>query len=191
LSDEDIVKLRKFANYKLLGGRVSYAEDKDLLHEAIVRTLDGRRQWNQQKVDLVTHLKGCMSSIADEWWKGRKSEWSLIDPSFSIDAEQEHEIRARQALALLRKRLRGDVDAMRVFECRLKGSSAAETRQELNISAAVYEAARKKLSRRVEELRLELKEQEAAREKQVATRDGLTEAQLRKIHRRERWKRGY
>jgi hypothetical protein len=187
-----MMKLKRFANYKMLGGRVNYADDRDLLHEAIVRTLDGRRQWNRLKVDFVTHLKGCMSSIADEWWKGRKEEWSLIDPSFSVEASQEHEVRARQALALLRKRLRGDVDATRVFECRIKGRSAAQTLEELNMSAAVYDAARKKLSRRVEELRWELKVQDAAREEKIASRrDQPTEAQLKKIRRRERWNRGY
>ena len=62
LQKEDYIKLMLIARYfaeTRLNGTV--VEPDDLLHEAILKTLDGRRRWNHQ-VSIVKHLDRVMES---------------------------------------------------------------------------------------------------------------------------------
>jgi uncharacterized protein with PIN domain len=105
-----------------------------------------------------------MRSIAYEWGGGlrrvaidteegrRIVEERFERPSrFSI-SPQEYEERAQLVLERLRERLRDDVIGSRVFEGLLKEYSASEAQATLKINAKVYNAARKRISRRVHEV---------------------------------------
>jgi hypothetical protein len=147
LSPEDKKRLHKFAGFKMLGirGRVYDADAEDLLNEAIARTLDGRRVWNSEKIDFPMHIMGCIRSIADE----------LASKSHRVsDASDQHdsgraqaEIESQLTIEILRSRFAADVTALRVFDSIIIGEKPAEALRNLDMSADVYTAARKRILR--------------------------------------------
>ena len=72
LTDADLRRLEGIARMRALG--LHEVEWRDLLQEAVVRTLDGARQWPMD-VGLVIFLRETMRSIASEHWRRRR-----IDP---------------------------------------------------------------------------------------------------------------
>jgi DNA-directed RNA polymerase specialized sigma24 family protein len=139
-------KLRRYAGRLVFGITAvrQYAEAGDLLNEALLRTLDGRRKWKPEKVDLDTHLKGCMRSIANGHTKEAAryaTENTPVEPSF-----QEH----RTDLLLFDKTrswLKGDETASRVLDLLLDSYLPTEIRRILNLKTGVYNAARARVSR--------------------------------------------
>ena len=69
LSDGQLLKLQRSAKWRIRGlGRMALGRDhKDLLNEAITRTLEGKRTWAKDKVDFPGHLIGAMQSISSGW----------------------------------------------------------------------------------------------------------------------------
>jgi DNA-directed RNA polymerase specialized sigma24 family protein len=139
-------KLRRYAGRLVFGVTAvrQYAEAGDLLDEAILRTLDGRRKWKPESVDFDTHLKGCVRSLANSHSKeAARYAWTgtPVEPSC-----QEH----HTDLLLFdktRSRLKGDETASDVLDLLLQAYCPAEIRQILNIKSGVYHAARARISR--------------------------------------------
>jgi DNA-directed RNA polymerase specialized sigma24 family protein len=156
LSDGDLRILKSFGTFLMLGARGQFFafDAQDLIQEAIARTLDRIRKWEPQKIDFVTHLKGCMRSIADEW-----QEKAGREPGYGLDAElsglskskwifkENEDYAAQQILDHARLRLNSDAMALRVLDHIVMGYRPAEIRELLNINANVYNAARKRITR--------------------------------------------
>lgn len=149
LSDVALLKLGSYGTFLMVGvrGWFSYADADDLLHEAIARTLDGRRKWNPQKIDFVLHLKGCMRSIADEWMQKADREVALNPDTELASVEPDERYSTDEIIQFTRYRLKFDAVALRVFDALYAGEFPAEIRQLLNINDRVYNAARKRIFR--------------------------------------------
>lgn len=127
---------------------------EDLVIEAMLRTRLGKRRW-KQGTDLQAHLMGCIKGIAsDEYkkyrirpnWQDWNSEQHLAENEASNEYAAYREKKLFQALA-------GDVLATQVLESRLEGRKPAQTCAELGITAAAYEAARRRIKRAWERIK--------------------------------------
>lgn len=139
-------KLKNYARFLVLSvpGVRQYAEANDLLNEAILRTLDGRRKWKPKKADFDTYLKGCMRSLANRHSKEAAryaEEKTPVEPS-----SPEHQTDLL-IFDKARSRLKGDKTASEVLDLLLKSYFPAEIRQILNVKTGVYNAARARVSR--------------------------------------------
>ena len=150
LSTGEMEKLRRYAKSKMWGikATVSDSDADDLVHEAIQRTIDGRRVWNRELHDLLTHLKQSVSSIASDWSeKGDRTRALIYDVEDPRPRRQNEELEASQKVERLRKALRGESVAAMVLESVFEGYSRAEAIKGLCITPGDYDAARKKITR--------------------------------------------
>ena len=81
LTDDVILRLYTQTKRKMnkLDGRLaaSRMSANDVVHEAIVKTMSGKRSWNPEKCpDLYDHLAGCVKSIISN--TGRLKETKLV-----------------------------------------------------------------------------------------------------------------
>jgi hypothetical protein len=95
---------------------------------------------------MFQHLLGCVSSIADEWYKEMKKYAEFSDVHATPDTAHAQIIR-NIALQKLRRKLKGDALAAAVFESMLNDEKPSEAILTLNISKKVYEAARRRVLR--------------------------------------------
>jgi RNA polymerase sigma-70 factor (ECF subfamily) len=145
-------RLLGFAQLRMLAmkGSVRYMEGKDLLHEAIMRTLDGRRTPNPA-VSLSEHLMGCMRSIASEW-SDKAGVLTDIRDDILVSTRADAELTARQTVERLRHLLRTEKLASDVLDALLEGYQPREIVSKLRINERAFWAAKKKLKRRLQDL---------------------------------------
>lgn len=155
LSDTDLRILKGFAGLVAFStwGVPFTADAEDLVHEAIARTLSGRRKWIPKEVDMPTHLRGCIRSIGYEYSKEAKHRSSAsmdeYDGHHATEENWEEDLYRESALAGVYTRLRDDVIARDVFEAIRQGFSPAEIRKMLRLEVNDYNAARKRISRQL------------------------------------------
>ena len=163
LQKSDFAKLmviaRSFTKKRRLNG--VDAEPDDLLQEAIVKTLDGRRRWSRG-VRIIRHLDRVMESDSGHLAERRELEAKrgrdhLYDPdlhpeSASLERSPEDRVRDRDALDNAVAWFAGDKQALQLI--RLKGDavSASEIRCELGMSKTEYDTVTKRIRRRVANL---------------------------------------
>jgi DNA-directed RNA polymerase specialized sigma24 family protein len=128
------------------GGMVTASEAKDLLQEAILRTLDGRRTW-KPGITFRKHLEECIRSIAHDTVKKAYKSTELLDVHSSED-NPEDAVNAKIETERLMASLRDDAVALSVLESVLNGASPKEAQRALKMNARQYEAARKRISRK-------------------------------------------
>jgi DNA-directed RNA polymerase specialized sigma24 family protein len=155
LSDSDARTLKNYAAFRTLAikGAVFHAGAEDLLHEAIARTMDGRRK-QADGVDFVTHLKGCIRSIASEYKEDavREITHRQAGERDRLTASTSADFQARETLQRIRARLKADKLTLRIFDRLREGYSAAEIRERLGINASIYNASRKRIYRCIQAL---------------------------------------
>src|SRR5215813_8147516 len=73
LTAPQLVRLGKIAafRHRSLGTRGVGRNEHDLLSDAIIATLEGRRKWFKAKVDFLSFLKGVMRSLASHIRAGK------------------------------------------------------------------------------------------------------------------------
>lgn len=154
LSKADYAKLmliaRGFARARLRGSAV---EAEDLLQEAIVKTLDGRRTWNR-RVSILKHLDRVMESDAGHIAERRDTHYSVPmakGPDVPATRADDPNVRvvARQDLDNLLELFAGEKEALEVLNLKGEGFSASEIRQVLGISSTQYDTVTKRVRRRL------------------------------------------
>lgn len=139
-------KLRNYARFLVLSvpGVGQYAEADDLLNEAILRTLGGRRKWKPGKADFDTYLKGCMRSLANRHAieAARSAAQKVAVEPYSPEHRTDLLIFDKA-----RSRLKGDKTASEVLDLLLASYIPAEIRRILNVKTGVYSAARTRVAR--------------------------------------------
>ena len=162
LTNVELRRLERIARIRTIG--LHEIEWQDLLHEAIVRMLDGTRQWPKD-VDLVVFLRQTMRSIASDHWRRRKvnpvvSESQLHDPSeevegtlleFAVDptADPERDAAAAETITQIRQAFEGDLEALHVLSGMAIGKSPREIQDEGHMDARRYASAQKRIRRRL------------------------------------------
>ena len=156
LSDADLVRLKALARLWARGlpGGVGWA---DVLHEAIVRALDGSRKWPPD-VPILAFLSGIMRSICDDHWLRSRRELEvlvrgedLVDLCASGDEVKspspERVVAAAQSLAAIVQWFASDPLALKVIADLAEGLSPSEICKLHGTSQRQYDTTRKRMRR--------------------------------------------
>lgn len=146
LTEADLLRLRALARLRVRGmpGSVAWS---DLLHEAIVRALDGSRRW-PPGVALVAFLAGIMRSLADESWRHlRRDGPHCFTPDLVANEDPERHYAAGQALAAMDRLFKDDPVGLRILAGLADGLTAAEIRATYALSQLDYDTARRRIRR--------------------------------------------
>ena len=161
LSETDLLRLEQLARLRVIG--LHAVDWRDLLHEAIVRMLDGSRRWPCD-VPLVVFLHQTMRSIASDHW--RRLEKPVVIAASQIGADQETgekvvnntvdpasspecRVSAAETLARIREMFRHDNDALRVIAGLATGLSPQEIQRDTGMNETQYASTRRRIRRRL------------------------------------------
>lgn len=167
LDERDVLILRKMGS-TLIGG-TRFSEPLDLMHEALIRCLDGRRHWPIE-VNFSVFVGNVMRSIAHgERRSSKRDESSRIEfgefmerlqhvstaPSAEDEVSEAQQIRVtRKAADDLRLKLDGDECAQKVLSGLVAGLSPREMRESFHIDDKAFEAAFQRVVRRAKAARM-------------------------------------
>lgn len=154
LSDDDLLRLRALARLRARGlpGGVAWS---DLLHEAVLRALEGTRRW-PPGVPLLAFLAGIMRSLCNEQWRRRRREGPAPQPEdtaaamlagMDSDADPERAYAAVEALAAVDRLFASDTVALKVIAGLTNGLGAEEIQRHYGLSAVEYDTARRRMRR--------------------------------------------
>ena len=175
LKPGELVRIRKFAylRYWTLGRRGAGLSPEDLIQDAMMAILDGRRKWRKSRVDFVMLLIGVIKSLSSHIVEGKARdafddvvEYQAPDedtdaldrmPSpaaLSPEEQLEAEELEREATALdtrIRDHFKDDDHALTIYQGLCESMKPAEIR-ECGLSEKEYDAAQKRLKRGVRKL---------------------------------------
>jgi CheY-like chemotaxis protein len=135
----------------------------DLFQEALLRTWDGRRNWDMVAVDFFGHLLGTMQSICDDWKKrfyrrnpafevdnvthnAEGAERSRLENAPSCDPSVDKCVSAKDEVERLFGKFREDREATAILQAKVNGvTTAREIMHEQRLTKRQYEAARKRI----------------------------------------------
>lgn len=168
LTQTQLVQLESFAwfSHRALGLRGAGRNESELLSDAIIATLEGRRNWIKENCDFLTFLKGVMRSMTSHIRDGKATDaFDEIAPkpaSEQDDAEDfveqiptqapvdpERQLLARGLDKQIRERFTNDAVALLVYEAFLEKMKPVDIRSCLGITENEYNAAAKRLRRTV------------------------------------------
>jgi hypothetical protein len=170
LTTSELCKLQGFAQIRLysLGHRAAGRESTDLLHEAILSTLDGRRRWFPEKVPFFHYLVGAMRSISYAWAEKEKTAARTLPaedmetdedgdktlvPFHNIPAREpspERALIARETVRTIMDLCHGDHRSQEILTALMDGSTSEETITAMGITQQEYQAAKKRIQRRLQ-----------------------------------------
>jgi DNA-directed RNA polymerase specialized sigma24 family protein len=155
LSGTELLRLQALARLRARGLPPGIAWT-DLLHEALVRALDGSRQW-PDGVPFLAFLAGVMRSIGDEMWRRRRREAELVvfgndgeadyrDVACS-DADPERVLAASEAIGAIYRLFANDAVVLRIISGLAGGLAAEDIRATHGIAPVDYDSARRRMRR--------------------------------------------
>jgi hypothetical protein len=148
MSDSDWYRLRQAG--RILAWKVPTMDGEALLFDALERTLDGRRRWNQDAVDFVGHLIGVMRSIAYHESKRRGLDVGLTSSMDLISPDNpEQAMVAEELIRLLRTHFgeRDDSLALMVLDAMEIGCDGPTIRAQLDLSQTQLETVVRRVRR--------------------------------------------
>ena len=154
LSDTDYVKLmliaRGFVRKRL---RDNLLDANDLLHDAVLKTLEGQRRWNRQ-VTIVQHLDRVMESDSGHEAERRRARASRPLPENAAEpagreASPENRMLIRDELREALADFAEDRMAMDLIQLKARGYSSSEIQRELGMDKRQYDTTSKRIRRRV------------------------------------------
>ena len=148
LSEPDLLRLQAIARLRCRG--LPGLDWQELLHEAVLRALDGSRPWPRD-VPLIPFLAGIMRSLRSDHWRRHRARTALslaetADPP-SEAPDPERIAAASQALAAIDRLFADDPAALAVILGLSQGLSAGEIRRRTGLSETDYESTRKRMRR--------------------------------------------
>jgi DNA-directed RNA polymerase specialized sigma24 family protein len=155
LSNADLLRLKALAQLWARGlpGGVGWA---DVLHEAIVRALDGSRKWPPD-VPILAFLAGIMRSICDDQWRRSRRESEvlvrgedLVDRASDDEAKSpspERVVAAAQSLAAIDQLFASDPLALKIIAGLAEGLAPMEICRRHGMSERQYNTTRKRMRR--------------------------------------------
>ena len=159
-SDADFRRLDEAARLRAAG--LASVEGRDLLHEAIARMLEGKRQW-PRNVPLEVFLRETMRSIASDHWRRQESARVVAaearaDPetgdgaiAMAGDASMAPEARtgAAETLARIDALFSDDADAQAVMAGKASEMSPREIQEEYAMNETRYATTLRRIRRGV------------------------------------------
>jgi DNA-directed RNA polymerase specialized sigma24 family protein len=165
LTEEESLRLRSYAQWRIrgLGRKAQGMVADDLLQEAMVATLDGRRVW-KEGVSLFQHLIGTIRSISSSL-RAKKFEEYLESEIATTRGEMplgldvttmnpQRILEAKVRLAEVMRPFENDPQALKVINHLAAGLSAKEIQYELKIGHLEYQAIAKRIRRKLRQIGL-------------------------------------
>jgi hypothetical protein len=165
LTRADLLRLRKFAYHRhwTLGRRRAGRNPEDLLSDALIAVLEGRRKWIRSRVDFVKLLIGVIQSLSSHISAGRPVD--AFDDAVSYDAPDndtdavdrrpsptaptpEEELEAIELDRRIRDRFQDDEHALTMYQGFCEGMTPAEIR-DCGLTVHEFDAGAKRLRRGV------------------------------------------
>ena len=161
LSDGDLRRLERLARLRVIG--LHAVDWRDLLHEAIVRLLDGSRRWPRD-VSMVVFLRETMRSIASDHWRRleepvvmaeaelgvhEETGEGVVDYAIDPMASPERRVSAAETLARIEEAFKGDGDALKVMAGMAVGKSPKEIQEEAGMNGTRYASTQRRIRRRL------------------------------------------
>lgn len=175
LTPGELVRIRKFAyrRHWTLGRRGAGLSPEDLIQDAMMAILDGRRKWPKSRVDFVKLLIGVIQSLSSHIVAGKARDAfddvveyqapdqdtdaldrmpspATLSPQEQLEAEELE----REATVLdrrIRDHFKDDDHALTIYQGLCESMKPAEIR-ECGLSEKEYDAAQKRLKRGVRKL---------------------------------------
>ena len=166
LTENDLLRLGKIAwfRHRALGSRAAGRHESDVLSDAIIAALEGRRKWIKGSCDFVGFLAGVMRSLTSHIRDGKAADaFDEIAPNLvnerddvedSLDRlatpaadDPENRLRAHDLDGQIRERFKDDPIVLLVYEAFLDRMKPVEIRSCLEITEKEYNAAAKRLRR--------------------------------------------
>jgi DNA-directed RNA polymerase specialized sigma24 family protein len=175
LTPGELVRIRKFAyrRHWTLGRRGAGLSPEDLIQDALMAILDGRRKWPKSRVDFVKLLIGVIQSLSSHIVAGKARDAfddvveyqapdqdtdaldrmpspATLSPQEQLEAEELE----REATVLdrrIRDHFKDDDHALTIYQGLCESMKPAEIR-ECGLSEKEYDAAQKRLKRGVRKL---------------------------------------
>ena len=152
--------------HRTLGLRRAGRNEGDILSDAIIAVLEGRRKWIKDNCDFMTFLKGVMRSITSHIRAGKMVDtFDVIAPnpvnkqdhaedfveqiSTQAPIDPEQQLLARDLDKQIREKFTNDTVVLLVYEAFLEKMKPADIRSCLDITENEYNAAAKRLRRAV------------------------------------------
>ena len=171
LTAADLLRLEGYAIWRIraIGRKALGRNYEDLLSESIFATLEGKRKWNKNNVNFVRYLIGAMQSISDNWGRRFNSNEPILESEifspdnegnnetaladiYSLPPRQEEDIAVKQQEEIIRRYFEDD-PLVTIIICELKeGSKLRDIREKYNIKDNDYEAAIKRMRRKLARL---------------------------------------
>lgn len=133
--------------------RSTVIEPDDLLHDAIAKTLDGRRKW-RKSVLILKHLDRIIESDSGHAAEQTQTHRNVPMPEGDQEIVEcgpgpEAAIELNDAFDRLLRHFEGDRIAMGILRLKGDGLSASEIQRELGMSRTQYETATRRIRRHV------------------------------------------
>jgi DNA-directed RNA polymerase specialized sigma24 family protein len=169
LAESDIKKLMIVAKYwfRLFPLRAGYGGPDDLLQNAVLQTLRGKRRWRISVVSIVKHLDRSIESIARNTpakikkdTRAERAAHALDEPHakptdttsrshFPPSSTPESQLVARDELRAIEELFVDDEEALDVVRFRALGMEASQIQRELGIDNRKWETLRKRVQRKL------------------------------------------
>src|SRR5215470_6779627 len=169
LSEANLLRLSKFATLtvKAIGRKAKGRTGEDLLHEAMLEIVEGRRKWSED-IDFFQHLIAAMRHIAKRWGLEKGEEYLESElPGFADLGRQSYSETASIELQEIRRLLEDDPTSLRIFDALALGLTAREAQSQLQISPLDYAAATRRIRRKLATLSPNLRQQKVIPESAV------------------------
>jgi hypothetical protein len=152
LSSVDHVKLMLIARFFIRSRHISSVEAEDLLHDAIVKTMDGQRRW-KKGISIIKHLDRTMESdsghIADHESKFKEIPYSENeDEPHNLFADNSDHIDAIIEIDKIFSFFKNDAVAFKLLALRLQGLLASDIQHIMRIGKTQYETITKRIRRK-------------------------------------------
>ncbi|MGL4967820.1 MAG: RNA polymerase sigma factor [Inquilinus sp.] len=148
LSEPDLLRLQAIARLRCRG--LPGLDWQELLHEAVLRALDGSRPWPRD-VSLIAFLAGIMRSLRSDHWRRQQATAAALSVQAAEVADRapdpERIAAASQALAAIDRLFADDPAALAVILGLSQGLSAEEIRRRTGLSETEYDSTRKRMRR--------------------------------------------
>jgi len=175
LTDTERIKIRKAADFrsrpllKYCGGECS---GDSLIHEAVIRLLDGRRKWKKNRVSFFSLLLGVIRSIAYEYAQRLKTRSASVEAKLakvtareededicesigSNDLDQETRLIWNEKYQNVLNHFSEDNEVLDMIECMCAGLKQSEVIEYMSITGKKYAAIYKRLFRGIDKINSE------------------------------------
>lgn len=158
------LRLRSYAQWRIAGlGRAARGRSyEDLLHEAYLAALGGRRRWDPAAVPFLGFLLGALKSISSHWRESFSEDEAQLDCEVhpdpaqdgpiqraeSVQPDAERILAARSQLQAVMKLFEDDPEVLCIIDGLGDGMTGPEIQAALDLTPKEYEAALRRMRRR-------------------------------------------